>query len=279
MPAFSHIVLQTPAYFRLTLCATSHGWVNLAPFSYSADDEILFRTEQIGNSTYTIGMSQTGSNLHVKITPKLSSTRLKTIKQRILHSLSFDFPIKEFAKHSRNLSKHIYKGLQEGYAYFLRGFTPFEDAVKTLLTTNCSWAYTKKVSQSICLKYGNQAIGGTYAFPSLVKLKALREREFREIGMGYRSRYIESLCKHFVNKNIRHENWLGFGAYASAHFNFLLGVYDRIPVDREVCRYLKIPYDSQSFNSVNAMYSKWGPYKFLAYKIERRLRNENWIGN
>jgi hypothetical protein len=279
MSRFSNIILQTPKYFRLNLCATSHGWVNLPPFFYSSLDETLSRTEQIRNSTYTISMKQAGQYLQVKIIPRPSSTDLRTIKQRIYRSLSFDFPIDDFVNCSRKLSKRICRGAQEGYAYFLRGFTPFEDAVKTLLTTNCSWAYTKKVTSSICSSYGNQASDGSFAFPCLNILYGLGESEFRKLGLGYRSRYLESLCRNFLSRNIKNNKWLGFGDYASAHFRFLLGKYDQIPVDREVCRYLKIPYNTQSFDSVNTRYAKWGPYRFLAYKIERRLKMENWIGS
>ena len=278
MRRVSKLFLETPKYFRLSLCATSHGWVNLSPFYYSSIDFTLHRTEQIGNSTYVLSIKQDKSILQVNILPKICLTHCRILEERIRRALSFDFSINDFIKYSSKLSKEINSAVLKGYSYFLRSFTPFEDAVKTLITTNCSWGYTKNISHSLCLHLGKKAFDDTYSFPSLKRLKDLTEIDFRRLGLGYRSNYLVSLCHNFLLSKSTPQNWLGFGNYASAHFSFLCGSFEQVPVDREVCRYLKIPYNSQSFVKVNSLYSDWGPYKFLAYKIERRLRKENWIG-
>src|SRR5687767_15382586 len=54
----------------------------------------------------------------------------------------------------------------------LRSATVFEDLVKTICTTNCSWGLTKSMVSNLVEKLGTPAAGGKKAFPTPAAMAA-----------------------------------------------------------------------------------------------------------
>jgi N-glycosylase/DNA lyase len=78
----------------------------------------------------------------------------------------------------------------------LRSPTAWEDVVKLVLTTNCSWAFTKKMTSVLVANYGEETADGARSFPTPERLARVREREFREVvRAGYRSPYLAELSR------------------------------------------------------------------------------------
>ena len=72
----------------------------------------------------------------------------------------------------------------------LRAPTLFEDAVKVLCTTNCSWALTKAMVTRMIAAFGR---GG--AFPDAAFLASLPERRLREeLKLGYRAPFLHAFA-------------------------------------------------------------------------------------
>jgi len=90
----------------------------------------------------------------------------------------------------------------------LRSPTAWEDVVKLVLTTNCSWAFTKKMTTVLVERYGEQAPDGTRSFPTPERLARVAEREFRAgVRAGYRSPYLAALARAVSTGEVNPASW------------------------------------------------------------------------
>ena len=136
-----------------------------------------------------------------------------------------------------------------GSGRLLRSPTVFEDVVKMICTTNCSWALTEVMVENLCSKLGGGNHGWGKAFPTPEAIADSTEKFLRtEIRAGYRAPYLLELSKRIVNGDIDPETWRssdlptgelfdqvrsvkGVGPYAAGNILKLLGRYDYLGVD------------------------------------------------
>jgi N-glycosylase/DNA lyase len=132
----------------------------------------------------------------------------------------------------------------------VRSPTVFEDLVKTLCTTNCNWAMTKKMTANLVEKLGEPTKdGGKRAFPTAAAM-ASQPVEFykNEIRAGYRAPYFKELAEKVAAGELNPEAWLdtdlptpelkkemkrvkGVGDYAADNLLKLIGRYDGLALD------------------------------------------------
>lgn len=130
-----------------------------------------------------------------------------------------------------------------GAGRMLRSPTVFEDVVKTICTTNCTWAATVRMVSGLVEHLGR----GT--FPTPEAMAAADESIYREVvRAGYRGAYLRSLAEAVAEGSIDLEALLdpelpdaevaarllalpGVGPYAAAHVMMLLGRYSRLVLD------------------------------------------------
>ena len=126
----------------------------------------------------------------------------------------------------------------------MRSPTVFEDLIKTVCTTNCSWTLTKIMTKNLVEKLGEKTADGKAAFPSVEKMAKMDEKFFREeIRAGYRAPYFVEMTNRIAAGEINPENWLdsdlptielkkqikeikGVGDYAAENLLKLVGRYD-----------------------------------------------------
>jgi len=109
--------------------------------------------------------------------------------------LALDVDVSEFHETVRKDPRYRWIA-DSGAGRLLRSPTAWEDVVKLVLTTNCSWAFTKKMTTALVELYGEAAPDGTKSFPSPERLAEVKEREFRKIvRAGYRSPYLVALSR------------------------------------------------------------------------------------
>src|SRR5207245_2481087 len=104
--------------------------------------------------------------------------------------------------------------IEKGAGRMLRSPTVFEDLVKTICTTNCSWGLTKNMVTNLVQKLGSKSEpppsgGGTdaasvapsfyankHAFPTPEAMASVGTEFYRdEIRAGYRSPYFVELAE------------------------------------------------------------------------------------
>jgi N-glycosylase/DNA lyase len=139
--------------------------------------------------------------------------------------------------------------LARGAGRLLRSPTVFEDAVKTLCTTNCSWALTRLMVLRLCDALGEAGPAGERAFPSAAAMAAQPERFYRDVvRAGYRAPFLRALATDVAEGRLDLEGLRrsaaptgevltrlralrGFGPYAAQHLLRLLGRHDHLALD------------------------------------------------
>ena len=280
--------------FSLRKTVLAHGWINLPPYKYDYEKNILKRTEYINNNLMELVISQKENYLKVKVKSKdkLDNFTKNEIKKKIENIFQLNIDLNEFCALTMKLNKKIYRYLNAGGGRFLTGISLFEDVVKTLLTTNTTWNQTVNMTESFIsqfnkIRYGTLSI---YGFPSFCEFNEIKPKEIvKYLRFGYRNDYLENVINIFLEKNgfanydnITTINELkkikGIGKYSIAHIKCLMGMFDEIPIDSEVIKYAKTKNIGYNEKQIIKYYQEYGNYSFLAYKIERIVNKINWIG-
>jgi 3-methyladenine DNA glycosylase/8-oxoguanine DNA glycosylase len=176
---------------------------------------------------------------------------------------------------------------EQALGRILRSPTVFEDTVKTILTTNTTWAGTIRMVEALVSTYGPPlpTDPSRHAFPTAGQLATAEERELRELGLGYRAPYVLTLARDTASGRLDlealkedrlptsevHHRLLGIrgvGEYAAANLLMLLGRYNFVPVDSWARNVVSREwYGGQPIGDgeVKAAFERWGPWKGLAY--------------
>ncbi len=188
---------------------------------------------------------------------------------------------------------------QERAGAMFRSATLYEDVVKTICTTNCTWCNTKRMVGELCRLLGepvDNTIGpvddgeSRHAFPTIEAVARARRPTLLKAGLGYRADYIRDLSRAVLDGTIDLHAWeterdttrlrhdllavKGIGPYAANHMLMLLGHYDFIPCDSVARDFLGLPTTTPAREvdrAMHARYEPWGRYAALAYMLERVL--------
>ena len=220
----------------------------------------------------------------------LSKDELKETRAKICYILSTDVCLEQFSKKTKRLNRRIYSLLNAGGGRFLRGETLYEDAVKTLLTTNASWSFTKLMCENLIFlaaAHRNKP-NSTEIFPTPKEVRQLPISTLQKKGkLGYRAVYLHNLTDWFLANEGTYNDTndiiagltavKGLGPYSINHISVLLGNYSTLPLDSEVRAFCK-GKGLESDTEIETHYEKWKPYQFLGYKLSRVAEKCNWIG-
>jgi 3-methyladenine DNA glycosylase/8-oxoguanine DNA glycosylase len=266
-----------------------HGWIFLDPNQTSDDDSTLIRTLLLAS----------GNRVQVRIGPNrllrgtaaapLSAADRSQIEQLCQRMLRLDEDLSAFQESCQGdpILDFVHRTRA---GRLLRSPTVFEDVVKTLCTTNCSWSNTKNMVGHLC-----RLAGGV--FPDAPTLAALGPDRLRsECRLGYRADYVHTFAQRVAAGQLAPESWLadphaphvheqlksirGAGPYAVHHILMLLGRYDLIPVDSEVRQWIEHTHFRGRHVPPKRLlkrYDRFAPWQFLAYKFERIATHENYI--
>lgn len=274
----------------------SHGWIHLLPakrtksgFEYSLCVgeiyPVLIRVIRKANNVFCI------------CDQPLKREAKRKLRLAVSRMLSLDFPLEELETSCKERHRYdLLRLAKAGWGRILRSPTAWEDAVKTLCTTNASWGYTQQMCKLLCEKLGRTTQSGTMAFPlpeDIVKagLASLKKK----VRLGYRAEYLFNLAKSVSSgeypwlmdtsnppmeeKALKAiSSWRGFGTYATSHMMMLLGFHKYLPVDREVANHLGVVVNHRR-SGVTDAFEEWGNFRFTVYKLTRVLKRSNWIGD
>jgi 3-methyladenine DNA glycosylase/8-oxoguanine DNA glycosylase len=180
------------------------------------------------------------------------------------------------------------KFLSKAQGRLLRSPTLFEDVIKTILTTNTTWAGTIRMTEAVVTQFGDRSPGESarYAFPTPEALAASDEETLRgTTRLGYRSPYILNLAQEIVFgshdlESLKNSDMpvdelrkallsiKGVGNYAAANLLMLLGHYNYLAIDSWALKMVSHEwYDDAPIGTkeVEAAFNNWGEWKGLAY--------------
>lgn len=76
-----------------------------------------------------------------------------------------------------------------------------ETIISFIISSNNNIIRIKGIIERLCQKFGKK-MDGYYAFPTLIELKNAKAKDFKEIGAGYRSEYLECTIKQLLESDI-----------------------------------------------------------------------------
>lgn len=244
-----HISIPTPRNFSFKRTVISHGWSGLLPFRLDEKNWILTRSLDLKVSPpVTLRIKGNKRAVAVETSRRLKESAAKQVARDVRHMLRLDDDMGAFYQLLAADQDFDWVPTQ-GAGRMLRSPTVFEDLVKMICTTNCSWALTEKMVTGLVESLGREADDGQRTFPT-PEAMALMPLKFyvNEVRAGYRAAYLKELADRVASSELDVERWLdsplstedlikemrgvkGVGPYAAENLIKLLGRYDGLALD------------------------------------------------
>src|SRR6185369_17192197 len=190
--------IPTPRDFSFRRTVASHGWYQLPPFALDTAKWELSRVIDVGQKPpVTIFLSERKTHVRVNASRPLTKPESATVLRDARHILRLDDDLAPFYLSTSNDPEFSWIG-QQGAGRLLRSPTVYEDLVKMICTTNCSWALTLKMVHGLVNNLGrpgNDANDGRKSFPNAETMAAMPLKFFvDEVRAGYRAPYLKELA-------------------------------------------------------------------------------------
>ncbi len=145
--------------FNFLSVINSHGWRQLAPFSYAESTHTLSYVLRLSNGrVIELHFRDAAEGVNVE-TEKLDRMERKEVADKVTWMFGLDMDFSHFYTASRLEPKLVHaKKLARGRV--LRSPTVFEDVIKTILTTNTLWAATKNMTLKLVNELGEPLQSG-----------------------------------------------------------------------------------------------------------------------
>ncbi len=243
------ISIKTPPNFSFKRTVLSHGWCELLPFQVDREKWVLTRTLDLkGSQPVTVRIRGLRRALKIETSRRLGERAQKQVAADVRHMLRLDDNLDEFYRLVAQDPDFSWIPTQ-GAGRLLRSPTVYEDLVKMICTTNCSWALTEKMVTGLVESLGVESDAGKRTFPT-PQAMALMPLKFyvNEVRAGYRSSYLKQLADRVASGELDVEAWrtsalstvdlikemrgvMGVGPYAAENLLKLLGRYDGLALD------------------------------------------------
>jgi N-glycosylase/DNA lyase len=241
-----------PVDFRRTVC--SHGLVDLAPHQPSDDYRSLTTTLALASEARTVSLTEPqNGTLAIDVHgPRAGANVRKEIVSQVRTMFALDDDLSRF--YARISRDQLLSWASRGAGRLLRSPTAFEDVVKTILTTNCAWSATIRMTRALVTNLGEPSVSDSMlrAFPSARAMAAASLEFYRDVmRAGYRGPYLRSLAQQVAAGDLdldalraadrtslsdealekRLRLLPGIGPYAAAHIMLLFGRRHRLVLD------------------------------------------------
>ncbi|HEY6107066.1 MAG TPA: Fe-S cluster assembly protein HesB [Anaeromyxobacteraceae bacterium] len=298
--------MEVPEPFDLDLTVRSHGFYALDPWRYDEVRRVLGRPLRLagGRVVYAevAARAGPGRGLVVRVTAagRLGAAEGSEARAQIRAALGLDEDLGPFHALVRRLAPRspadggarlpdLRWAAERGAGRMLRSPTVFEDAVKTLCTTNCTWALTETMVTNLVEALGEEGPLGTRTFPTPESMARRRERFFRDrVRAGYRAPFMKALAAAVASGRLDVESWRaspldtdalgrqiarikGFGPYATEHLLRLLGRHEHLALDswnRKKLAHLRGARRQPSDRTLRRWYAPYGRWAGLAMWLE-----------
>lgn len=288
---------STAAGFDLETILFSHGWIDLAPFAWDETNEVFSMPVDLSGVAVDVTLRQTATGLSMVADSRreLSKSRRTHLRGLMPYMLRLDEDLTEFWRLCAKTPRLAWVP-RRGAGRIFRGATLFEDLMKLLFTTNCSWAATRLMASRLVDALGVEAPSGRRAFPTPAACAAQDETFYRDVvRVGYRAKSCIALAEGFAAGDLC-DAWFtdrsvslddvrerllsisGFGPYAAGQAMRLLGHYKDLALDSwcrarlaEMAGKAKAPADA----TVARRYARFDPFDGLALWMDLTA---SWFG-
>ncbi|HZT59304.1 MAG TPA: hypothetical protein VFA21_11820 [Pyrinomonadaceae bacterium] len=276
--------IKAPAGFDFKRTLISHGWCDLLPFEW-VNNSTLVRVLDVGDAApVTVAVTGDRRALCVSTPRKLGKRATARVERDVRHIFRLDDRLEEFYAALADEPEFAWIA-RDGAGRLLRSPTVFEDLVKSITTTNCSWALTTKMVKELVNNLGREAADVRRAFPTPEAMAEQPVEFYRNVvRAGYRSEYLKELAERVASGELDVESWLtsglttadlkremkrvkGVGDYAAENLLKLVGRYDVLALDSWVRgKFKKVRGHGRACddNKIARFYSRFGEWRGLA---------------
>ncbi len=281
--------LETPPGFSFRRTLLSHGWCLLAPFEAGKNADSLATTMTLpGGGATRISLRPEGSLVVLEAPGSPAASVRRRLEAAARRILALDLDLEPF--HAACAATRGLEWIAEtGAGRLLRAPTSFEDVVKLVLTTNCSWALTTRMSRAVVDLWGEPAPGGTRAFPTPAALARAGEAALRgRARTGYRAPLLASLARKVARGEVDPEAWQrderdtaalrkemlslpGVGPYVAENLLKMIGRPDGLALDSWMRgQYAKIYHGGRAVSdrTIARRYARMGKWAGLAVWLD-----------
>lgn len=279
------ISIKVPRDFSFKRTVISHGWYGLLPFELDREKWALTRVVDLeGERPVTLKVTSAGRSIRIEPSSRLGQASSKKAIAQVRHMLRLDDDLDEFYQ-SMSADADFNWIPTQGAGRLLRSPTVFEDLVKMICTTNCSWALTQKMVTGLVENLGRESNDGRRSFPTPEAMALMPEKFYvNEVRAGYRSGYLKELADRVASGELDVESWLksslsttelikamrevkGVGPYAAENVLKLLGRYDGLALDSWTrAKFFEVRNNGRKTNDkkIARYYSRFNEWRGLA---------------
>ncbi len=272
----------------------SHGFHDLAPMTLDEDARTLSLTLRMPRGAprrVTIGAGRRATARIVPTGSEPSARARAEIERQVRRVLHLEHDLSSFYELAAEDPDLAW--VTTGAGRMLRSPTVFEDVIKTLCTTNCSWSLTRTMVQALVMNLGDRPLGSkdplTNAFPTPEAMAEQDERFYREVvRSGYRAPHFITIAAAARSGELDLESLgdamrdtmpdeeverrllglPGIGPYAAAHIMMTLGRNSKLILDswtrptyKRLSGARRQPTDAQ----IERRFRRYGPEAGLAF--------------
>ena len=303
-----NINVKLPPDFSFKSTIFSHGWADLDPFIIGADHTSLsYSLQTARGKVYNLQITHTdNTTMNILTLPAVSEDDRKDVLRMVQRMFRLDedyLPFYQLAGKSPGFSWIV----THKAGRLLRSGNLWEDMVKMLCTTNCTWRLTQIMTENLVQKLGRPVpVKGSQplknAFPDARTLASVDESFLRnEIKMGYRAPYLLEFALRVARREVDLKKFedtpiptselykalrqmKGFGDYAVSNLLKLLGRYDYLGADswsrqKFIQKHNKgKPCDDKKIISYYKKFGNWsGLFFWMDVSEEWYQREKPWL--
>ena len=285
--------------FSFWRTAFSHGWCALPPFSHDPARRELSRVFALpaGTTAFcTMNATKRGIRIAAAYNRTPGAAARSDLKRQIRTCLRMDEDFTEFHREARRHPRYRWIAAC-GAGRMLRSPSVFEDALKMICTTNCTWALTTLMVSNLVAYAGRRHLNGGNTFPAPEAVAGLTDSFLRKhVKAGYRSPYILELAGRVASGGLDIESWRhspletpalfdemrtvkGIGPYAAGNLLKLTGRYDYLGLDSWVRgKYFELRRAGRHVrdSTIERDYEQFGKWRGLLFWLEM---TRDWHGD
>jgi 3-methyladenine DNA glycosylase/8-oxoguanine DNA glycosylase len=255
----------------------SHGCARLPPASVQAAPLVYRRSLWLEGRVVEVAMSEAEGKLLAQTTLRLRARSVEKARAVVARMFRLDDDLSGF--YARIADDARLAWAAHGAGRILASPSVFEDVVKTICTTNCTWSATVRMTQA-CVDLGSGA------FPDAAMLAETPLAWYRDVArMGYRGPYVRAIANDVAEGRLDLESLLpagrrpdedveaallalpGIGPYGAAHVMQLLGRHRHLVLDSWTRpKYRRLAGMKQARDStIRRAFARYGEYAGLAF--------------
>ncbi len=292
MPNNTELLINTPPDFSFKRTVLSHGWYQLLPLEFDRAKWTLVCVIDIGEKQSPVSVRISSAEDINDDNSLLVHIPQRSLSQRALHKITGD--VRHIFRLDDDLTSFYEAMTADGdFAWIahkragrlLRSATVYEDLVKTICTTNCSWAFTEKMVAGLVRNLGREAKDKRRTFPTPAAMAdAPLDFYTNDVRAGYRAAYLKELAERVASGALDVEAWLtselptaglkremkqvkGVGDYAAENLLKLVGRYDVLALDSWVRASFKRKHNNNraaTDKKIARFYSRFDTWRGLA---------------